>query len=52
MDKNISMALYVMILSRSLTFQGPKKSQFHGRPLIMALFMDVGRLKTIKYSAK
>jgi hypothetical protein len=34
---------------RSLPFQGPKKSRFSGPTLSNAPFIDVGRLKTIKY---
>jgi hypothetical protein len=36
---------------RSLSFQGPKKSRFQGPPLIMALVIDIARLKIITYRA-
>jgi hypothetical protein len=36
---------------RSLPFQGPKKYRFQGPPLIMALVLDIARLKIITYRA-
>ncbi len=38
-------------LLRSLPFQGPKKSRFQGPPLIMALVIDIARLKNLTYRA-
>ncbi len=36
---------------RSLTFQGPKMSRFQGPPLLMALVMDLARIKISTFRA-
>ncbi len=40
-----------MALAALVAISGPKKSQFQGPPLIMALVMDIARLRIIMYRA-
>ena len=40
-----------MSLAALVAIQGPKKDRFQGPPLIMALVMDIARLKIVTYRA-